>query len=162
MTTRGRGPRRGTEWYDTFLDLSLTSGSQSVQQLDISLANADKKGATVTRMLIYALFHPGTTSATPCIIDFAITMINEDAAAAGAYPDTDVADEQPGWLYRGRRVVRTGSTSTQSVGSILDVDIRSQRKYVGEDQQMMMIFDADSSGITCQVDGLVRLLVKHR
>ena len=118
----------------------------------------EKKGATLVRTLI-KLSCALTVGGAGGILHFGIAMLGADAIAAAAVPDTDNAGEQPGWMWRDMRVVSTSAINDSTQHVRLDQEIKSKRRWPGQDMDLVLIIDAGVLTDPVNVDGLIRTLV---
>jgi len=116
----------------------------------------------VTRLILGLNFRAGTQSTFPELAH-GVTLVDKDADDAIVYPEpgqasTGVVIDQPGWLYR--RIDKASDGLDESLVRV-DLDIRAQRKYVGQYDILKLVLDniAAASG-TMIVSGLVRILLK--
>ena len=155
-----RGPRRQAEWFDRIVNVnSIGTGTTQVVNLDGNMDVAMKKGATVVRIIL-DLMAFALTAGTGTVLSVAIAMIEQDASVAGAIPDPEDDDEQPGWLYRTARPVVTSVLNDSSQATRVAVDLHSKRKYRGEDFALQMILENHAGGLSSvNVDGVTRVLM---
>ena len=153
------GPRRQTEWYDTDVNVSVPISGQATVQLDVNLVSDEKKGATITRVLVSLIVFPSAVNLSSRV-HMGIVLIEQDAVSAGAFPDVDQMDDQPGWMWRHMMSVRTENVSVRRSYQLVQADIRAQRKYIGEDYQLRLIIDENGGVVEGNCDGLIRVLVK--
>ena len=154
--TFARAPRRATEWFDTLVGpTTFGASTQSRFLLDDNVLSDEKKGMTIARMILDLTFQAATVNVTG-ILDFGICFIEGDAEAALIFPDPNIDDEQPGWWYRNRIVLQ--SVTAEAAGAVhLFKDLKTRRKYDGEDIRVGMIFNVGSAtGV--EIAGLMRLL----
>ena len=83
-----RAPRRAVEWFDNIINETLTSSDQQIEDLTDQMADSEKKGATIVRLII-DITCVLTTAGTGGLIRLAIGMVDNDALAAGAVPEAD-------------------------------------------------------------------------
>ena len=158
--TRGRrrGPRRQAEWFDTFINETTASGQQDVQDLSSPIAQDEKKGMTIVRIII-DLTTLLVTAGTGGLLSYGIALVSNEAAAAIAYPDADDEDDMGrGWLWRARRVVSASNLNDVSMNSRLVYDIRAKRRFSSEDDGLYFIMDAGTLSSDVNTDGLIRVL----
>ena len=128
----GRGQKRGTRWFDTRLSDQLANGDQDTTDLTEDLGVDASYGCTITRIIGDIWVYPIAPSAVTGVmrLDLGIAMIEEDALAAGAFPDPDEENDRPGrgWLWRGMLIIPDSSSSTESVAQRTMFAVRSQRK----------------------------------
>ncbi len=117
------------------------------------------KGATVTRMLIDLRLRAESV-AQLVEVAYGIVVMNSDAVAAGGFPDADDLSDRADWLVRGRLQTIQASLSDSSQWDRVRLDIRTQRILRSEEDEVRMVFDANSSGFTLVIDAYVRLLMR--
>ena len=165
MTTRTRlvqprGVRRPTEWFDLFnVGITISASGQVSRDLLGLVPLGMKKGSTVTRTLIDLVVRPQGTIIYSNLT-WGIVMIDDDAAAGGAIPDSDEAADQSGWLGRGLVPCVTSNTSNLMPSMPVRIDLSSQRRFRGEDESLYLVFDKDSTAITLEIDFFARVLLK--
>ena len=71
---------------------------------------------------------------------FGFIMMDGDQLAAGGFPDP-IADIDASWLYWDRRVVLPASDSGQN----LHIDMKSRRKFRGNDDNLVFIIENDDA-----------------
>jgi len=154
---------RAVKWFTTLLDeQALVSAGQITFDLLSGLAVANRKGSTVTRLLIDLMINPDTDGSRK-LMSFGIVYVDTDAVAAGAFPDSDVADERVDWLMRGRMKVHANAAGeTVAVPmATKSYDLRAQRICRAENDQLRMIFDLNSITVGgVFVNGIIRTLVR--
>ncbi len=86
-------------------------------------------------------------------------MVDEDAFAAAALPDTNDETEQPGWMLRGASLVSTSNANDGSQFLQIKNDLSGQRKFAGNSSRLVFLFSND--GVTSVIlNGMIRMLVK--
>ena len=154
---RSRGPRRASEWFERDVDLTIASGGQQSVTISANVTDAQKKGMTIVRLLIQlsaVLIAAGTGGQ----LFMGLVMVTTDAIAAAVLPDVDVATEKVGWLWRAQRIVSTTAPNDSSQFGIFEVDIRSRRKFAGEDMDLELVVNLPASSGNMNVDGWIRML----
>ena len=138
-------PNRTFQWITTLRQhQALASGGQTNFNLSSDLAAGDRRGATLTRMLLNIHLRNDTVNVTK-VLDYGVVWINADAATAGAFPDPISESEQADWLLRDRMVISSGPNTFE--GGHLTTqrhDNRSQRICRAETDQLHMVMDLDS------------------
>ena len=161
MTTRrrrGGGRRRGVEWFDRTVNSTLTASNQVGIDLSTDLSNVNRKGATVVRMLLDITLQPVTIDVNLRSY-MGIYMAELDAFNASNFPEVAVDDEQPGWMYRMMRNVRTHDVDQLPANSHIEVDVRAKRRFVGEDTLLTLVLERDAAVGGVLFTGMVRTLV---
>ena len=166
MTTRRRGgrrgrsraPRRASEWFDTQINLTLSSASQTFQDLLLNVSDNLRKGMTIVRVIM-DLYGVLSVAGSGGLIHLGLTIVNDDAISALAFPDVDNADEQPGWMWRAAAVIATSDPNDSSQMVRFIRDLRSMRRLPGEDVSLMLIADSGTLTAPVNIDGLIRTLV---
>ena len=152
----GSSARRSGEWYDFNLSATLTSGASTIAVLMTGLADDEKSGMTVVRTVIDLTLWPLTTIVRTTV-SLGMVMITTDAVAAGAAPDPSDTLDNPGWMWRGQRVLRTSNVNDSPRNGHILLDLRGKRKFNGPDMDLVMIVENSASGISADIDGLVRV-----
>ncbi len=159
-TRRGR-PRRATEWFDSLIQVNaLSANGQSGVTLDSNFSQPNRKGATVVRMLLDLNFQAATVDVN-LQVGLGIYLCEGDARASTIFSDPFAADEQPGWLYRNNLGVFTTNLFAYNESRQLEKDVRTKRRYQGEDQHLMLILERDAAVGDVNVQGLLRVLIAH-
>ncbi len=159
-------PRR-TAWVDDTTDISLASGSTSIQN-PMAEYTEDKKGLTVTRIICTIMGRAGVE--TQAAIGFqrlavGIGIAGFDAIEQGAasLPDPNQESQFPptGWLYRGIKILSAGVDAAASSWVNWDLDLRAQRKLLYGDI-FLRLDNANVQGtsFTCRLHVLTRVLVR--
>ena len=103
-----------------------------------------------------------SVAGTGGFVNMGICMIDEDAAAAGALPDANSDNEQPGWMWRTTQTVFTAVVNDRASATLVKADIRAMRKFAGDNVQLRWIANNSASGNPINVNGIIRvLLMKH-
>ena len=136
MVTRNR---RQTSWFDHISPIkTLASGATESLDLSDAMTESDKRGATVTRILL-------TIYVRPVLVDlsqrwfYGITMMSRDSVVAGALPDPEVASDQPGWMLRDFRAVLTHDAEHAQAIQHMTYDLRAQRRFTGPSNELEFV-----------------------
>ena len=129
-----RGPRRQTTWENLCIEFAHgTAGSEVIADLTPEPMGSDLIGtATLIRSLMEFSFMMDTasTGATVQQIAFGITVMTNDAFAAGAVPDPLTGDFQQSWYYwTCKQIIGSAGAGPRLVS--WNVDIRSARRLRG-------------------------------
>ena len=159
---RSRAPRRGLFWNDTLIDKTLAVGNTTQDSLDLGIPEDEKKGMTLTRLLIDITVVP-ISIGTGTLYHAGIYLCEDDAFGAGAIADAGQVGDDAGWIWRVLGVPVYLSVANDYVQRLRwQADIRAQRKYPGEDYTIILTQENDSSGLTnINTDGFVRALFKR-
>ena len=158
MTTR----RRETEWYSSILGFTnVNNGAQTANRLysTTSTPISRIKGSTITRIIIKMIMHPSVITAIH-EMHWGIVIVNEDAIAAGAYPDADDISDRADWLARGWLCGRSANLSDGSQDDRVELDLRSQRIMRAEEDALMLVIDNSNNGNAVSYAYFIRCLVK--
>jgi len=137
--------RRPTKWFTTLRQhQALADNSQITFDLLADMSFAIRENSTVTR-IIAKVWAENDTSDNPKVLDWGIVFVDADAVVAGAFPDADDEDERVDWLVRDRLFCVLG-TQTRGGAGHSALDLRAQRKYRSELDQLRVIFDLDLNG----------------
>ena len=160
-------PRRTTAWDDEFVSLSLANATAGNQLLVQNVADPEKRGCTLVRMIVgidVMVNQPGTVSGKQ-LITVGIGLVSDDAFSAGVFPENNVADDFPvgGWIYRAQRII-WDETLGSGVGVDkvrFEADLRAQRK-LARSSVFLQVHNGAHEGSTFSVfaTGLVRALYK--
>ena len=150
--------RRKTSWFDVTVNVdTLLSGQQVSSVLTTNMGDDEKYGATIIRTIV-PLSVNMTVASSGGIVSLGIVMVNQDAQAAQAMPDPEADLDQPGWMWRTRRVVSSSLVNDQSQALFIFADLKVSRKFAGEEVDSVLIMGY--SGVdSINIDGLVRTLV---
>ena len=118
----------------------------------------ERKGATLVRTLI-DLYVMAVTAGTGGTCGLGISMVNLDGHAASALPEADSASDQPGWIWRTVVPVFTDTVNAFANATHIKEDIKSRRKYAGDDMLIDLIIDNVTGSTSFNVDGMIRLLI---
>jgi len=155
---RGKSAKRQTQWYDNILSDTVASATQIGIDLTQNLPQQSLKGTTVIRMLVNIQVRPSAANSQDPV-SWGITMVDEDAFAAAALPDTNDETEQPGWMLRGASLVSTSNANDGSQFLQIRNDLSGQRKFAGNSSRLVFLFSND--GVTSVIlNGMIRMLVK--
>ena len=153
---------RRTAWEDTLIDQDVASSGQNNQQLMNNLVQDERRGLTVVRWIGELSLNSLTVAGAYGVMKLAlgITMLDADAAAAGAFPDPNQALDKPprGWVYRTQCGVSQNGVGTPII-TRCTFDIRAMRRFEGS--VAYLIIDNNSSvgtSFTTQVHGYIRCL----
>ena len=152
-------PRRRVVWMDRFIDLSFGAGAVGTD-LTVDLDPELRSQATVVRMIVYMSVQLLTIN-TEVKLSLGVYMCELDAFGAAVFADPDLPDDKPGWLWRARRTLITPETDEVTRNGIFDVDLKSRRKFAGEDMLLALVAHNDAA-VTVRVDGLIRTLIMLR
>ena len=155
-----RGPRRGMFWIDHFVNQTLASGGAFQDGLDGAIDPDEKKGLTLTRMII-DLTANLTAAGAGGTLSLGIYVCEQDAFAAGAISDCGDENEQPGWAWRAHRPIYSSNVNDHSQASLIQADVSSQRKYPGEDYSLILVGELPASANSVNLDGMIRQLYKR-
>ena len=159
MTNRNRRP---FEWYSTSIGPTVIASAGQFNLALVSIATVPIsriKDSTVTRILLSLIWHPeSVTTATDLF--YGITIITAEAAIAGGIPEADDMSDRADWLIRGKMTARSGNLSDGSQDAKMEADLRAQRIMRSEESELHIVFDANTSGISGEVRGLARVLLK--
>ena len=164
MTTRRARPfrrtqarRRTAEWYDVSFNDSIAQNVQDIKDMSTNLESNERKGATIVRTIIDLQFIPATSNVQMRTF-LGLVLVELDAFASAVVPDPSLSDDQPGWLYRAQTSVRASSVNDPNPYR-LQADIKSRRKFPGEDVLYTAILERDSAVGNVLVTGWIRYLV---
>ena len=135
-------------WFDSSsVAQTVASGAQANKDLSVNMTDSDKRGCTVTRILLSLMIRP-TLVDLENFLFYGIAMVHEDVAN---YPDPDVSTDEPGWLLRDFRNVLT-KDADEGAGIVrATYDIRAQRKFTGPSMHLQFILNNVAGGGTAIV-----------
>ena len=155
-----------TAWDDTFVDVTASSGADTTQLLVGNVADPEKRGCTLVRMLIRLWVNQSTPGVVSGIqaLTMGIGLSSDDAFTANALPEVQVADDFPqtGWLFRDQVLVLDETLATGVFAAIsVREDVRSQRKLDRASAYIRIsnvAVEGTSFSVRCK--GLIRALYK--
>jgi len=159
--------KRLTFWEDILINTSLANAGQAGFDLLGSTGEAESRGYTLTRIILYLEFYNGTYAGISGRqqVSLGMGMIERDAASALEFPDPHVAADAPGrgWLYRNSRTVLSELDQANSGWPYvtMEADLRGQRKVLYA--KPMAIFhnnNLDGVGFAVRLFGWIRCLYK--
>jgi len=155
-------PRRASDWLDTMLQPTVTSGAQVLTTLMTGVAPVNVRRQTLVRTIITLDLSSATVAGAWGTQDvtIGIGITSQEAFAAGVVPDPETSGDQPsrGWIYRKRRVVAQNGIGAQVV-YVIENDIRASRK-LDDGECFIVITNIAIAGtaFSVNVHGLVRQL----
>ena len=160
------GPRRITAWDDEIHEFSLTNSSQTAINLMTNVADPEKRGCTLVRLIIDVVLFPATpgNASGRQIVSLGIGVVSDDAFAAGTLPDPEEESDYPvgGWVYRARKSVFDETLATGLVRPVLiEKDLRAMRKLDRSTLALIVHNGAvEGTAFTIGMSGLTRSLYK--
>ena len=154
--------RRNLVWNGATTDFGdLAVGSQTNLLLfnDTTFGGLHVKGTTLTRTLIDLRLRADAV-AQDVQLTWGITTVNSDARAAGAFPDPNDHGDRASWVVRGRMLTIQDSLSDKSQWDIAQLDLRSQRVFRDEQQELHLILN-NSGAFVLEWAAFVRVLLKE-
>ena len=142
--------RRRFQWYTRlYMNQPLAAGTQDCVDLlpPTVWADAQKKGATLTRLLLRINIR-GQVNGQTSYTYFGVAMVNADAAAALAFPDADIEADNVAWLMRDFTLNSAGDIFDVSQHQERSYDLRGQRVWRSEQEELHCIFNQDLAGAT--------------
>ena len=156
---------RPTDWIDTIVNLSSTSGGQDQMSLMTGVAPVNMRGMTLIRTIVRLHLASTTVAGAWGTMHnmLAIGVASQEAFAASVLPDPQVATDKPprGWILRTSVAVDQNGGAGLPITSTLAADIRSGRKV--ENGEVFLIQRNDfiaGTAFTVRVFGLIRCLYK--
>ncbi len=154
--------RRTMQWFTSINPLfTLAANGQLSIDLLGPLAVDQRKGATITRVILDLSLFP-TVVTTLHEVFWGLLVMDEEAASAGGFPDADIQSDRQHWLQRGHLISKVLSTSDGKQGDRQMMDIRSQRKLTSEEDTFRIIFDHGATGTSSDIVMFARTLIKFR
>ena len=156
---------RPTDWVDTVLSLSVTSGGQANVSLITGLAPADMRGATLIRTMIRMSMSSTTIAGAwgTTQMNMGIGITDQEAFAAGVLPDPNVSGDKParGWVWRSAMGISQDNNGSGAIIFDERADVRGSRKI--ENGELYLIVHGEpitGTTFTTKVTGLIRILIK--
>ena len=164
MTTRGRrrfssrgGQKRQNEWDTIITEPTLVgAGAQGIVDLMSGFHANDRKGMTLVRMIGQIGIAP-TGAGDQVEFAAGITIMEADAAAAGAYPDPSSDNLHP-WLWWVRDAPFRESGSTRNI--LYPIDVKGMRRLRSSADSFYLIVENDDSAHTLTLTVGFRMLYK--
>ena len=141
-------------------DTALASGNQVEKDLLSGMSTDDRKGSTITRVIVDLVITADTLN-QKTFTSYGLCMVNLDAFAAGAVPDADSNVDRADWLLRGRSRNYMTQLSGTSDAFVRSYDLRAQRVLRSEEMTLALILDHGSGG-GINFFWMSRILVKLR
>ena len=138
---------RSYQWYSILdeNDTAVASGTQIEKDLLGDLVTDERKGATITRVILDLVISPDQAGQVT-FTSYGLCMVNRDAVAAGAVPEADVNSDRADWLLRGRARNNCFALADSTQMFHREYDLRAQRVLRSEEQTLALILDHGSGG----------------
>ena len=154
--TRGRAPKRKTEWNDAILDnISLAAASGSQTGVQLFGPDTSGEGKTLLRTVGNLVINLPSTVGT-YTFSWGLAVVEEDARAAGALPDP-VTDEFP-WLTTGLFSDNQAFTGNEKASLVVPIDVKARRRW-NERLSLVFIFESQGSAGVVAISGFLRMLL---
>ncbi len=157
MTTKSK---RSVFWVDTIdqVNILAASGQQTVDLLPVE-SGAARKGQTITRLILKLVIEPSVAdiSYRPT---WGVVLVNSDALTAGAVPESNDEDDQPGWLLRDVGIAETHDVNDGSNFLRMEYDLASQRRFYNQQNRLIFEISQGASGQSLVWHLFARVLVK--
>ncbi len=157
-------PARPTDWLDTRLGMTVTSGGQQNQSLMGAVTNIEARRYTCIRMFVRIECHSNSVAGAYGVqqLDIGIGITSVEAFNAGVLPDPNVDNDKPakGWMYRTKLLVGQNGVGVNPIYSVM-ADVRAARKI--ERGELFIVVNSGSTvgtTFTMTVSGLIRCLMK--
>ena len=137
----------------------MLASTQACVDFLVNLADANKKGATITRIIMSLTVRPALENVQSEIY-FGIAAVNADAAAALVFPDPDVETDNVRWLVRGGGPNESNADTLFSSWRHYEFDLRAQLRYRSEQEETHFILNQNAGG-DMFFWLMTRILVKH-
>jgi len=154
--------RRATDWIDSTVSISTTTGNQTLISLMSGVAPVNVRRQTLIRTIIMLDFYSTTVGGAwgTQSVATGIGITSQEAFAAGVVADPVTANDQPsrGWIYRSRFVVAQNGAGSPILTRVR-ADIRAARKL--DDGECFFVMDNTTdlgTAFTVQGVGLIRQL----
>ncbi len=138
--------RRTVKWFTTKdIDQALLDAATDNFTLSTGLAAANKKGATVTRLIVDLNARTDTLGSIKHLY-WGIVLI-ADGFTTATLPDPEVEGDRADWMVRG--VMHTGAPALGTefgAAAQINLDIRSQRRIPTEDFSLQLIISDSGAG----------------
>ena len=155
---------RQTDWVDTRVVLSPSSGGTETDGLMTGVLPVDMRGMTLIRTIVTLSAYSQTSAGAWGVqqIDIGIGVASQEAFAANVLPDPAISTDKPprGWVYRTSRLVSQNGVGTAILFDLM-ADIRGARKI--ENGELYIIADntfRNGTSFGVNIIGLVRTLYK--
>ncbi len=155
---------RMTDWVDTRIGLTATTGSQVSTRVDGGSTQVVQRGTTIIRTIVSLDMSSSSVAGAfgVQIADMAIGIVSREAFAAGTFPDPNDSTDKParGWLWYHSMKVAQNGVGTQIIYPVRS-DIRGARKV--ENGIVVLVLNSTAlvgTAFSIHVHGLIRSLVK--
>ena len=127
----------------------------------VGIPEDEIKGITLTRLLMdLTLTAPSAGSGSTYA--GGIYVCEEDAFAAAAVADPGETGDDAAWVWRVAQIpVFTGTNNDHSQSNRYVLDLRAQRKFLGEDYVLILNQTNMSGASNINIDGIIRCLFKR-
>lgn len=124
----------------------------------------DKFGLTLVRTIVDL----SVRATTPLVaigtqaMDFGLMLVEQDAHAAGVYPDMSFSDDQPikGWIWKHREIIQDHTTvGVYEFQNKIRRDLKGARKI--DDSELILLLEnvaVAGTTFTTTCEGLVRMV----
>jgi len=154
--------RRPMQWYTVHRDFATLAALATTNTTLYSasvLGARNVIGATITRMII-DIGMRNDSLAQLNTLHWGIVIMNADARAAGAFPDPADETDRPDWLVRSRLQGNADSLSDSSQWNRIRMDLRAQRKFRSEEDELQLICKNSSAAFVNSWTMYIRTLVR--
>ena len=163
MVTRDRlmAPRRARRrsvWVNVVVNVeSLGATTQIANTVDLNRQVANADGLTVVRS-INSLWFGSDTAGGRGRLSAGLTLVNADANAANALPDTNAQPEEADWLWLAPENFHKFDADAGPTRGHISADVKSKRKYGQGDILSLILFNSDATN-GLDISGYVRSLL---
>ena len=163
-----RTAKRLTAWDDVMMDLTVNSGADSILLLANNVADPEKRGCTVIRVLVHLWLNPVTPGVVSGqqMVTTAMGLASDDAFVAGTTGLANPEDPQDfpvaGWMYRDRWLVLD---ETLGSGIVAPVEIMRDLRVSRKLDRASLYFHvnnapAEGTAFNIRWRGIIRVLYK--
>ena len=160
-----QGPRRRTAWDDEWITETIASGGVGTSLLVQNVADPEKRGCTLVRLIVDMVFTPVTPLQSSGVqwIQFGIGLTSDDAFTAAATPEPEAEADFPvqGWILRSHSVLVSETSPGPGMVERRFYDLRVSRKLERSSVFVSVTNTAiEGSALAVRHNGLFRALYK--
>ena len=122
-----------------------------------NMQDDEKKGMTLVRTLVNLSLLPIATG-PGSVVALGLVMIEDDAIAAGSFPEPGDNIQKPGWLWKTILPTSTALVNQNSDATLIREDLRGKRKFPASGWDLMLLVNNIQGTVTVNIDGLIRML----
>ena len=149
--------RRTPEWFDLDINIGQVAGGQGFRNLTANMQDDEKKGMTLVRTIVDLDLH-ATSVSSGGRLALGIVIAEDDAIAAGSFPEAQDNIGKPGWVWKALKTFGTSDINDRSQRTIIHEDLKSRRKFQASGYDLVLIVNNFEGVTAVNIDGLIRTL----